>query len=243
MKRKFLKSLFAIACLLSSTSMSAQDIITSTADGRLMYFNIIGPEEVEVTYYGDTHRTYIHRYMGHVVIPESINYRNSNYRVTRIGDYAFSLCEDLTSVTIPTSVTSIGRHAFSYTGLTSVTIPNSVTSIGDYAFSLNDDITDVVSLIQEPFEATGLVSSSVYNNATLYVPEGTMEKYRKTDGWKQFQWIMEGNPTGIKSPNHNSSNATEIHRHTIDGQSIKNPQRGINVVKMSDGTTKKVIVK
>ena len=38
------------------------------------------------------------------------------------------------SFTIPNSVTSIGREAFSHTGLTSITIPNSVTSIGVYAF-------------------------------------------------------------------------------------------------------------
>jgi hypothetical protein len=43
----------------------------------------------------------------------------------------FSDCTGLTSVTIPSGVTSIGWYAFSdCTGLTSVTIPDSVTSIG-----------------------------------------------------------------------------------------------------------------
>ena len=45
-------------------------------------------------------------------------------------------CTSLTSVTIPNSVTSIGRCAFyGCTSLTSITIPDSVTSIGDEAFS------------------------------------------------------------------------------------------------------------
>ena len=55
--------------------------------------------------------------------------------VTRIGDYAFSVCSSLTSVTIPASVTSIGNYAFfDCRSLTSVTIPVSVTSIGNSAF-------------------------------------------------------------------------------------------------------------
>ena len=45
-------------------------------------------------------------------------------------------CKSLQSITIPTSVTSIGDKAFSgCESLKSVTIPNSVTSIGNRAFS------------------------------------------------------------------------------------------------------------
>ena len=63
--------------------------------------------------------------------------------VTSIGDFAFQYCSELTSISIPTSVTSIGISAFeSCSGLTSVTIPSSVTSIGDYAFvDCSGDIT------------------------------------------------------------------------------------------------------
>ena len=56
--------------------------------------------------------------------------------VTSIGKMAFSGCWGLTSIEIPNGVTSIGEMAFDgCAGLTSVTIPNSVTSIGNYAFS------------------------------------------------------------------------------------------------------------
>ena len=65
--------------------------------------------------------------------------------VTTIGDWAFSYCRALTSITIPNSVTTIGDNAFDYcSSLASITIPNSVTTIGDYAFSYCRALTSVI---------------------------------------------------------------------------------------------------
>ena len=64
--------------------------------------------------------------------------------VTRIGEYAFSDCSSLTSITIPNSVTTIKEYAFSNcSSLTSVTIPNSVTTIGGWAFSICSSLPSV----------------------------------------------------------------------------------------------------
>ena len=83
-------------------------------------------------------------YSGSVNIPEKFIYDGVEYFVTSIGQYAFSYCTGLTSVTIPNSVTAIERCTFwNCSGLTSVIIPNSVTSIGDFAFSGCSDLTTV----------------------------------------------------------------------------------------------------
>ena len=111
------------------------------------------------------------KYSGDIVIPESITYKNSNYSVTSIGNYAFWGCSSLTSVTIPNSVTSIGESAFLFcSGLTSVTIPNPVTSIGNGAFNGCSGLTSVTipnsvtSIGHYAFcECSGLTSITIPN--------------------------------------------------------------------------------
>ena len=169
--------------------------------------------------------------------------------VTSIGSKAFSYCTGLTSVTIGNSVTSIGHIAFSHcSGLTSITIPNSVTSIGERAFYDCSGLTSVISLIEEPFE----INENVFENwfedydkfttATLYVPAGTKEKYKSVPAWNRFANIVEGIENAVKSV---ESDAKAEGSRALQRQrtKISSPQKGLNIVKMSDGTTRKIMCK
>ena len=115
------------------------------------------------------------------------------HSVTSIGTYAFYGCEGLTSTNIPDGVTSIGINAFcGCKNLTSVSIPNSVTSIGIWAFYICPNLTSVVSQIRNPFEIEGpCFDPNVYDNGTLYVPVGTIDKYKAMDPWQKFVNIKE----------------------------------------------------
>ena len=79
--------------------------------------------------------------------------------VTTIGNSAFANCTSLTSVSIPSTVTSLGTSAFSgCTALTSVSIPSSITSIPNNCFY---NCTKLAS-VSLPSTITSIGSSAFY---------------------------------------------------------------------------------
>lgn len=109
-----------------------------------------------------------------------------------IGSFVFEYCRSLTSITLPQGISVIYPLTFDgCTGLRSITIPSSVTQIRDAAFYGCVNIKEIVSLIEQPF-AIGQAFTDIYDSATLYVPVGSMDEYKATEGWNQFQNIVEG---------------------------------------------------
>lgn len=64
-------------------------------------------------------------------------------QITAIEDYTFLSCSNLTSLEIPSSVTTVGEEAFSGTGLTSMALPSNVATIGFGAFSNCSNLASV----------------------------------------------------------------------------------------------------
>ena len=87
-------------------------------------------------------------FTGQVSIPSTVTKDGTSFDVTRIGDSAFSKCENLTSVTIPESISFIGESAFSGCMLENIFVKNTATHLNERSFS-----------------------SASYNHTMLYIPK------------------------------------------------------------------------
>ena len=110
-----------------------------------------------------------------------------------IGNYAFSRCSSLTSVTIPESVTSIEWGAFEYcSSLKSITIPNSVTIIGNWAFRGCSSLTSIII----PNSVT-LIGSEVFAGCSdltsVIIGNGVTGIYTEFDNCSSLTSVTIGN--------------------------------------------------
>ena len=99
------------------------------------------------------------KYSGSFTIPESVTYHGVTYNVTSIENNAFYGCSGLTSVTIPNSVTSIGKAAFYECGLQNVVVKEPKTNI------------------------KSVFSQNTLNHAILYIPAGKRWDFVYNNCW------------------------------------------------------------
>lgn len=161
------------------------------------------------------------------------------------GSSAFACCKNLTSVSFPRLLTKIKDSAFvGCSSLTSVSFPKILTEIGGSAFAGCSSLISVIADMKIPAKIEeNTFDTETVLDATLYVPQGCIEKYENADYWRYFQVIKEiGTQTGIDSAT-TSDDVKEVARYGINGQLLNGPTNGVNIVKYSDGTTKRVMVK
>ena len=162
--------------------------------------------------------------------------------VTEIGEHAFLNCRGLTNFTIPSGVTSIGHGAFFCCyGLISLTIPSCVTAIGSRAFNDCSGLTSIYAYMEKlPETGSNLFLGCDEKKCTVYVPKGTYDDYFVSE-FGFFSHIVEFDATGIDKTT-TSTDVEEVSRYSLNGQRLVGPTKGLNIVKYSDGSVKKVAV-
>lgn len=112
-------------------------------------------------------------------IPEEVTYNNKTYKVTVIGEDAFQLNKNLTSISIPETVRSIGASAFSgCEKLKSITLPSGITKIERSVFAACQSLKSVtipegVTIISESAFAncSSLESVAIPSSVTFISPK------------------------------------------------------------------------
>ena len=163
--------------------------------------------------------------------------------VTTLGNYVFQGCSGLTSLNLPAGITKIGGCAFyGCSRLTSLTLPASITKIGSWAFEGCSGLTSIYVYA----EKVPKIDSSVFKGVdakkcTLYVPMGTRDDYRLSE-FRYFENIVEFEATGIDKTT-TSTDVEEVARYSVNGQRLSAPTKGLNIVKYSEGSVKKVAIR
>ena len=178
-------------------------------------------------------------------------YRNTKLRSvtitdkeTEISPNEFYGCTALKNVRIGDGVTTFGNWAFSgCSSLDFFAFGSSVETIGKEAFSDCSALTKLISRAAIP-PVCGTQALDDINKweCTLLVPDGSLTLYQTADQWKEF-FFTEIDPDGIKGVEAEPSPTSEAEYFDLQGRCIGNPQQGVNIIRNTDGTTKKVLMR
>ena len=176
-------------------------------------------------------------------------YRNTSLRSvtitdkeTEISPNEFYGCTNLKNVSIGDGVTTIGDWAFSgCSSLDFFAFGSSVGSIGQEAFSDCTAMTRLISRAVTPPTCGAQALDDINKwNCTLSVPVGHVSAYQQASQWKDFFFIND-DASGISKLT--NERATPAHIYDLDGRRRETAMPGLNIIRMSDGRTKKVVVK
>ena len=160
--------------------------------------------------------------------------------VTYISSRAFSGCSSLKNITLPTRIFGIGDNAFyGCSNLNSLTLSYELREIYEYAFCDCNGLTSIyVYADKVPKMREDVFKGCDAKKCTIYVPKGTYGDYRSSE-FGYFENIVEFDATGIDKTT-TSTDVEEVSRYSVNGQRLVGPTKGLNIVKYSDGSVKKV---
>ena len=174
--------------------------------------------------------------------------------LSMIGGRAFYNCP-IEKINIPDGVTGIEKFAFySDIKLKGLSIGSSVEFIGEQAFGRCDNLEEIDVYAQVPpmapfyneNESNNMTffDSIDFENCRLVVPTGTYEAYSSAPIWSLFKNIRESTTTGINEIMDNDGKTVGIKEvYDISGKRLDEVQSGFNIVRLSNGEVKKIIVK
>lgn len=144
MKQHSLAILLTVLSSIVGTKAFAHDIEAKNSDGKTIYYIWTNNNtELGVSFRGNNYNDYDNEYSGDVVIPESVKYEGKRYKVTSIEKYAFAFCKEMTSISLPNTITIINAPFSHCSGLTSFTMPKSVEKVYGIAFNACNNLTAV----------------------------------------------------------------------------------------------------
>ena len=160
---------------------------------------------------------------GKIEIPETVEIDGKTYTVTEIAANAFKDNKELTEVTIPGTVTTIGDGAFAgCENLRAIYVfaPEPISLTAAEARSI---VTRAAENVPSQFEGID------FDACTLYVPIGSEQKYRDAEGWKLFVNIVGvEDPAGITTVYSEQKGNEPI--YNLSGQRLAAPHRGLNII-------------
>lgn len=152
-----------------------------------------------------------------------------NEGVVEIGDYAFNNLGFLEAISLPSTLKKIGHRAFWEC--------NKLMDITCFASTPPSLSYDKLAYFGQPYNN---FSDKTYNNASLVVPNSN--NYKSRSGWELFNFVVEMDLSTVKGIVPHEVTPS-IRYFDASGHERQNILRGFNVIKRSDGVTKKVIVK
>ena len=127
--------------------------------------------------------------------------------------------------------------------LTTISLPACLWSIDKGFLSLCRNLKTIYAYMPDP---NALIYGDEFSQEsrewTLYVPKGMKTVYQNSERWSYCKEIIEMETSGIDSVILNPD-AKEVSRYSVNGQRLAVPVKGLNIVKYSDGTARKVVVK